>query len=112
MKTFGVRLRERARELELADSTVAARAGVSQQRYAAYVLGKHRPDFETLLRICEALHTTPNYVLGISKADVIEDEDSLLKAKVNAALVNLPTAALRLAARVCEVISEEMGTRE
>jgi transcriptional regulator with XRE-family HTH domain len=51
MKGLGQRLRERARELGLADAAVAERLGLSQQRYQNYASDQTEPDLETLVRI-------------------------------------------------------------
>jgi transcriptional regulator with XRE-family HTH domain len=63
MDLFAKRLRERARQLELTDAEVARRAGLSERRYGHYVRGARQPDFQTLVRICAALDTTPNDLL-------------------------------------------------
>jgi len=68
MATFGDRLRARARELGLSDAEVARRADLSERRYANYAASAREPDFATLLKICEVLNTSPNYVLGVDKS--------------------------------------------
>ena len=58
------RLRERARELGMTDAEVARRAGLTEPRYGHYVAGTRRPDYATLLRLCQVLGTSPNDLLG------------------------------------------------
>lgn len=64
MDIFASRLRERAAELGIANAEAARRAGLSERRYAHYVSGIREPDLATLVRIAEALQTTPDVLLG------------------------------------------------
>jgi len=64
MIEFGRRLRAVAISLDLSDSEVARRAGLSERRYGHYVTGAREPDFATLLRICSVLQCSPNELLG------------------------------------------------
>ena len=89
MKGFGQRLRDRARQLGLADATVAERLGLSQQRYFNYVSDQTEPDLEMLLRICRALDTTPNAVLGTEPPRPEAGEPELLRARIAAAVVDV-----------------------
>lgn len=68
MSEIGDRLRDRARELNLADAEVARRADLSPRRYGHYVSGDRKPDYDTLMKICEVLKCTPNYLLGVAVA--------------------------------------------
>lgn len=65
MDLFASRLRERAAELGIAHAEAARRSGLSEGRYSHYVNGIREPDLATLVRIAEALQTTPNELLGI-----------------------------------------------
>lgn len=65
MQTWGERLRLRARELGLTDAEVARRLGLAQGRYSAYVNMAREPDLALFLRICQALGTTPDVILGV-----------------------------------------------
>lgn len=64
MGVYGERLRARARALGLTDAEVARRLGLAQGRYANYVNGNREPDLATFARICRALATTPDEILG------------------------------------------------
>jgi len=64
MTVLAQRLRTRARELGLTDAEVARRAGVTERGYGHYVTGARRPSYETLLRLCAVLETSPNHLLG------------------------------------------------
>ena len=66
MDLFASRLRERASELGIAHAEAARRAGLSERRYAHYVSGIREPDLATLVRIAEALQTTPDALLGVA----------------------------------------------
>lgn len=107
MKGLGQRLRDRARELGLADAMVAERLGLSQQRYHNYVSDQTEPDYETLLRICRALDTTPNAVLGTEPTRAEADEDEALRARIAATVNTMAAATLRLAVAVVDVLARE-----
>lgn len=69
---FAERLRARVQELGLSQNEAARRAGLPERRFGHYVKRRldtglpGEPDFEDLLKICKALDTHPNYLLGIS----------------------------------------------
>lgn len=107
MKGLGQRLRERAKELGLADATVAERVGLSQQRYHNYVSDQTEPDLQTLVRICKALGTEPNVVLGFAEDDGETGEEAKLQARLAAASATMGLATLRLAAAVVDTIANE-----
>ena len=107
MKGLGQRLRERAKELGLADATVAERLGLSQQRYHNYVSDQTEPDYETLLRICRALDTTPNAVLGTEPSRAEPDEAEALRARIAATANTMTPATLRITAAVVDVLARE-----
>lgn len=106
MKGFGQRLRDRARKLGLADTAVAQRLGLSQQRYFNYVADQTEPDFEMLLRICQALDTTPNAVFGIDSTRPPQDEADILLARIMAAARTMTVPTLRITAAVVGVLAE------
>ena len=64
MDRFSKNLRDRAKELGITNSEVARRAALGEQRYGNYVTGLREPDLATLVRIAEALETSPNRLLG------------------------------------------------
>ncbi len=107
MQVLGVQLRRRASELDLTDAEVARRAGLSPRRYGNYVTGDREPDLQTLARICKALATTPDQVLGFddAKSKKKSERDRLID-KLLAAAALLNDTQLKLAVRHLEVISE------
>ena len=111
---IGERLRARARELQLTDAEVARRLGLAQSRYAHYVSGSRAPDYQTLARICRALLTSPDQLLGFS-ADPPADaapEAALLRERALAALAAMDLASLRLAADILDAIARRSGDGE
>ena len=107
MKGLGQRLRERARELGLADATVAERLGLSQQRYHNYTSDQTEPDYETLVRICRALAIEPNVVLGFSTLRAEMDEGAALQARITAAAGTMALPTLRVTAAVVDTLARE-----
>lgn len=107
MQGLGQRLRERARELGLADATIAERLGLSQQRYHNYISDQTEPDLQTLVRICRALATEPNVVLGFSDSEGQAGEEANLQAAITAATGTMGLATLRLTAAVVDTLARE-----
>lgn len=77
MDGLGKRLKQRAAALGLSDTKVAERVGLSQTRYAAYAVDKHEPDLAMFLRICRALESDPNTLLGWSERKSIGKAEQL-----------------------------------
>lgn len=98
---WGERLRSRARELGMSDSEVARRLGLTQRRYSSYVNQTREPSFADLLRICEALSTTPDVILGVTPPDPAEDT----ARRALAALLAMPEERRLLATLVLETIA-------
>ncbi|MFC5356539.1 helix-turn-helix domain-containing protein [Azospirillum himalayense] len=82
MQVLTTKLRERARELGLTDAEVARRAGLAEPRYGHYVAGTRRPDYDTLLRLCRVLGTSPNDLLGFESRPDQTDERSQMESEL------------------------------
>ncbi|MCP5073670.1 MAG: helix-turn-helix transcriptional regulator [Rhodobacteraceae bacterium] len=97
MTSLGERLRLRAGELELTDAEVARRVGISARRNNHYVTGRNEPNLDTLIKICRALNTTPNQLLGF---EALKDADGMertsLYDRITAAANVLEIDRLRL----------------
>ena len=106
METWGERLRQRARELGLADVDVARKLGLAQGRYSAYVNGAREPDLKLFVRICQALGTTPDDILGVSPSPTQED-DAL--SEVLASLRQLDSDGLVLASALIRTVVAHQG---
>ena len=106
MQQFGQRLRHRALELGLSDAEVARRAGLSERRYGNYVVGRREPDFQTLERICTALATTPNELLGFGSDGTSEQGSNGQHDRVMSAVKSLDPNALSLATKFVEMLVE------
>lgn len=108
MKGFPERLRERAKALGISNAEAARRAGLDERRYAHYISGRSETDLSTLVRIAEALGTTPNWLLGV---DEMEDTDPEKAALVS----RFAHAARLLSARDVEMLviqAEAVAKRE
>jgi len=93
MDLFSSRLRERAAELGITHAEAARRAGLSERRYSHYVTGIREPDLATLVRIAEALQTTPDVLLGIGDPKPASDRSRLLD-RLTSAVQSLADADL------------------
>jgi transcriptional regulator with XRE-family HTH domain len=85
MDLLADKLRERARQLGISNAEAARRCGLDERRFGHYVSGRREPDLATLLRIAEALGTTPNWLLGVASSDAVDSETAgLIDRFVNA----------------------------
>lgn len=94
----------------MTDTEVARRLGISQQRFANYVSGRHRPDFDMLLRICRVLGTRPDCLLGFDAAageEPQDTEDARLYRRICAAARAMRPVALRHAAVMMDALAAE-----
>jgi transcriptional regulator with XRE-family HTH domain len=105
MEELGEKLRARARELGLSDTEVARRLGLSQSRYANYVVNKREPDFTTFVKICRVLGTTPDLLLGFGALPGTSSEDEQLRGDIQAAVQSMSSQALRTTAEVVAALS-------
>lgn len=95
MDLFASRLRKRAAELGIAHAEAARRAGLSERRYSHYVSGIREPDLATLVRIAEALQTTPDVLLGVADPKPASLRSRLID-RLNSAVQALPDDDLEL----------------
>ena len=76
MELLADKLRERARQLGISIAEAARRCGLDERRFGHYASGRREPDLATLVRIAEALGTTPNWLLGVASANAANSEIS------------------------------------
>jgi len=100
MDGLGEKLRARARELGLSDTEVARRLGLSQSRYANYVVDKREPDFATFIRICRVLGTTPDRLLGFGPAQASSSDEERLREEILASALSMSRKGLTTLAEV------------
>jgi transcriptional regulator with XRE-family HTH domain len=96
MQVFARQLRERAKELELSHAEIARRCGLTERRFAHYAAGAREPDLATLVRICTALQTTPDALLGVGQLAKRTGEDEDLRSAIAAGIAILTKPNLRL----------------
>jgi transcriptional regulator with XRE-family HTH domain len=65
MKIFGERLKKQALHLGLSNAEAARRAGLAERRFNNYCNDEREPDLATLVRMAQALETTPDHLLGV-----------------------------------------------
>lgn len=89
----------------LTDAEVARRLGLSQSRYANYVVNKREPDFATFIKICRVLATTPDMLLNFGKDHVAPAEVDRLRQEVHAATLAMGKRSLRTLAEVANALA-------
>jgi transcriptional regulator with XRE-family HTH domain len=110
---IGGRLKARAKELHLNDAEVARRLGLAQSRYAHYVSGTREPDFQTFIRICRTLRTSPDRLLGFPvQDDEPPPEMARLRDRVAGAVDSLELPILRIAADILDVLVRQPEPEE
>lgn len=96
MQAFTDNLRRRVEELGLSLAEAARRVGLSERRFANYAVGSREPDLATLVRIAEALDTTPDRLLGVDAAGGEAGENERLRQQLAADARTLKAESLRL----------------
>lgn len=66
---FGTRLRQLRKNKGLTQSELAHKLGVSTSSVGMYEQGRREPDNGLLLKICNLLDTTPDYLVGVKTID-------------------------------------------
>lgn len=61
--TMGNRIALRRRELNIKQGTLAEHLGVSNNHISSIENGRDKPSLDVLLKICEELKVTPDYIL-------------------------------------------------
>lgn len=66
---MGTKLKALRTDLDLKQSEVATKLGVSQSVYGNYEQDKRSPDFDTLVKICAFYHVSSDYLLGVPNSN-------------------------------------------
>lgn len=67
MKIFSERLCKTLKETKMSQTELAKRVGMSQSVINNYCTGKREPTLEVLVKICNVLDESADYLLGIKK---------------------------------------------
>ena len=86
-------------------SAGARRLGLAQSRYASSVNGNREPDLATFARICRALATTPNEILGFGARGEEGAGAGAERRRSLDAIEAMDRPALRVAAVVLEAMA-------
>jgi len=109
MTDFKIQLKTRAGELNLPLAEVARRAGISDRRIGHYASGRSEPDLQTLVKIANAVGTTPDgLLLAADKlSDGEESDRDRLLAQISAACGSLNFVGLKLIASLVAAAAKE-----
>ena len=83
MEILRTRLRKARKARKLSQSFLACCAGCGQEKFSFYETGKSKPQYQTLVRLADALHVSTDYLLGrtdemspkMSLEDVLEKDE-------------------------------------
>ena len=95
MMTIGNRLLAARKRLGMTQAEVAERAGLSDRTYADIERGTVNMRIETILRICGALHITPDEILTEEDCSIAARQNELIE-RLNACNPKDRETALRL----------------
>ena len=95
MREIGNRLLAIRKKAGLTQVEVAEASGLSSRTYADIERGSVNMRVETILRICEALHITPDEILTESNIEMTAQQEEIL-ARLNACSPKDKETALRL----------------
>lgn len=95
MRKIGNKLLTVRKKAGLTQVEVAEASGLSSRTYADIERGSVNMRVETILRICEALHITPDEILTESNIEMTAQQEEIL-ARLNACSPKDKETALRL----------------
>ena len=95
MRKIGNKLLTVRKKAGLTQVEVAEASGISSRTYADIERGSVNMRVETILRICEALHITPDEILTESNIEMTAQQEEIL-ARLNACSPKDKETALRL----------------
>lgn len=105
MREIGNKLLAIRKRMGMTQVEVAEAAGLSSRTYADIERGTVNMRVETILRICEALHITPDEILTQSNTELTAQEEEIL-ARLNACNSKDKETALRLLNVYLQSLSE------
>ena len=101
MLTLASKLRELTEALGITNVEAAKRCGLDRRRYGHYVTGRSRPSYETLIKICANLGSTPNLLLGFTR-----EEHSTEIQQLSAICTNLSAEEVRFLIATAQTYSK------
>ena len=66
MVTFPERLKEVRKNNNSTQRQVAEMLGASESQYQLYEYGKHKPNYEYIIKLCRYFNVSADYLLGLT----------------------------------------------
>ncbi len=107
MDVFAENLRKRAKQLGISNAEAARMAGLEERRYAHYVANRREPDLATLVKIAEALGTTPNLLLGVADPVASDPRKATLLERLSNAAASMSLEEFKIFVIQAEAIADE-----
>ena len=79
LRTIGNKLLTVRKRMGMTQAEVAEAAGLSDRTYADIERGTVNMRIETILRICDALHITPNEILTENEPNYVSKQNEILQ---------------------------------
>lgn len=80
MYTIGQRIKNFRESIGLSQKDLANMIGVRSSRLSNWEQGLNRPDVDTLILICKALHVSPSKILAMETEEITCNERHLIEA--------------------------------
>ncbi len=79
---FGKRIAECRRERQFTQEELAYRVGITPQTLSQYERGRRYPDVTILRSLCGILDISADYLLGIERRKITEDDNSRIQDEI------------------------------
>ncbi len=104
MSVLSGQLRKRIALLGLTGAEAARKVGVTERRFAFYLSGRNKPDYNLLAKIARTFGTTPNELLGFGD-DAKPSKRSELVDRLTTAAKSIPVSELEVLAVQAEALA-------
>ena len=96
IKIFCSRLEEARKNIKKSQKEVGKILGISNVAYGAYERGDNEPSLATLVKICECLNVSADWLLGLDSHDDISHKLNAMKDEVTQAQESLKRMVERM----------------
>lgn len=66
MGDFHLRLKEIRKNIKVTQKQAALNMGIAENQYQSYELGRSKPSYEIIIKLCQYFNISADYLLGLS----------------------------------------------